>query len=153
MITTCGICREMIAEVHVWDNQQVLCSDCNVNRCSFAGDGSPNHNSDTESRTIPACSSAACPCSGFGTKLKAVSFHVEDTIKHIWRCLVCDWSYSVFGQEMPFGLDNDVPQVELAAAGPISHHRFNSTQCISCGLYAAFSPWVYDPDVGFVCEG
>lgn len=52
---------------------------------------------------------------------------------------------------MPYGLEHEVTQTELNAAGPISHHRFNSTRCGCCGLYATFSPWTETKDDGFVC--
>lgn len=142
-LSGCDSCHGPAPALFLW-GQEKLCVDCNTTRCCFGNDGSARPTSPT---TIPACANAACR--SMKCRLKTRANYVEDIDMNIWRCLICDWSYSVFGVEMPHGLQK-APE-EAYPAGPIKHHRYNSTECVECGCFASYLPWIYVDKVGYKC--
>lgn len=139
---TCDKCHGSTSTIHVWD-QERLCASCNTERCCF-GDGASPPASPT---TFPSCANAACQAPLYSRR--SFKFYVEDTEMHIWRCLICDWSYSTFGVEAPAGFEKG--SEDAKAPGPIQHHRHNSTVCVGCGRYATFTQWTYVENIGYKC--
>lgn len=99
---------------------------------------------------MSSCANPAC-CTMPTVEITAMSFYVEDTIRNAWRCILCDWSYSVFGEEMPHGLENVATEDTSRAPGPIPHHHFNTLSCINCSQYATFSEWQCVESGGIRC--
>ncbi|KAF7545685.1 hypothetical protein G7Z17_g9002 [Cylindrodendrum hubeiense] len=138
---SCDLCHDTASTVYTW-GQERLCPSCNATRCCFK-DG--NNTASGPGTTIPSCANAACQSKG--SKTSTFVFYVQDIEMSIWRCLMCDWGYSVYGMEVPHCLDRT--SEEAHAAGPILHHEFNSTRCVECGLYATFSEWNYIENGGY----
>lgn len=139
---TCDKCHGSTSTIHVWD-QERLCASCNTERCCFGDGASPP----ASPATFPSCANAACQAR-FHCRI-SFKFYVEDTEMHIWRCLICDWSYSTFGVEAPAGFEKG--SEDAKAPGPIQHHRYNSTVCVGCGRYATFTEWTYVENIGYKC--
>ncbi|KAJ3527080.1 hypothetical protein NM208_g10884 [Fusarium decemcellulare] len=126
----------------------MLCEACNT--AQYCGIDTNGLVLPGEWETIAAYANAEYQ--SLSSRYKNTSFYVEDTINNLWRCFLCDWSYSLFGQEVPYGLKHQPTEEQLAvAAKPIPHHRFSSTSCSLCGLYISFSDWEAIPGGGFRC--
>ncbi|KAJ3523857.1 hypothetical protein NM208_g12291 [Fusarium decemcellulare] len=99
---------------------------------------------------VPTCANVSCR--SIAARLKNIAFYIEDTITNIWRCLICDWGYSIFGQEILHGFLHDPsPEQAATASQPLPHHLFKSTSGSVCGFYVSFSGWDFLPGGGFAC--
>lgn len=141
--TSCDSCNSPASTVYTWD-QEKLCLNCNTTRCCF---GNNEGTQSKPARTIPSCANAACQTDK--RQLKGFTFLIEDIELDIWRCLVCDWAYSVYNTEVP-GAFEKAPE-DACPPGLIRHHRFNATSCVDCGRYVTSSEWTPVEGGGFKC--
>lgn len=140
----CSLCERAASGqgLHWW-GAQALCDQCNTTRCVYNEDGTPGPKA-----LLPHCCNAGCK---LVVKDHGLAGLVEDILQHIWRCLACDWTFSVFGVEFPDASMKDLDKDALAP-GPISHHRYNATKCIDCDRFATISSWHPVEGGGYKCD-
>ncbi|KAH7177704.1 hypothetical protein DER46DRAFT_642539 [Fusarium sp. MPI-SDFR-AT-0072] len=146
----CSACQSQCSSRPYQWGSEILCSKCNQVRCCFDNRTRPKDPMGPKvSNTISRCSNPSCQ-SHLPSRAGFSKF-VEDTKHNVWRCLVCDWAWALFGLEVPEGLQKDI-ELDPAPPGPIAHHRFNATSCVGCGQYATPCSWNPVEGGGFNCD-
>ena len=93
----CDRCGTPSNQLHMWETG-LLCDSCNIAHCCY---GSSDHAEDPIAQTVPYCGNAGCKSRA--AEASTMRCLVEDTQGQVWRCLPCDWSWSLFGLEIPVG--------------------------------------------------
>lgn len=141
----CSICQSRCYIPHSYQwGSETLCSNCNQARCCY----NPRRKVKGSSDTLGRCSNPSCQSNLPGNP--AFYRFVEDIRQNVWRCLICDWAWSLFGLEVPEGLEKDFDLD--TAPEPIAHHRYNATSCYTCGRYATPQTWTPTDGANFNCD-
>ncbi|CAG7566591.1 unnamed protein product [Fusarium equiseti] len=96
-------------------------------------------------------------CASLGCKSPLFFFQdsitnmIEDTEMQVWRCIPCDWAWSLYRINFSRALSRD-HCTEYLLRGPIFHHRHNYTHCVDCGHYATPREWTWVEGAGYKCD-
>lgn len=126
----CADCGTTATQAHKWGESKV-CGRCNVARCC-AETRKPGRKPVS---TLLTCQNAHCDSTYRFNRL--LYNLIQDVEKKVWRCLPCDYHYSMFGQEYPIGKGGALPEPE-----PVSHHRYNAIRCAQCSHYTSPGRWL-----------
>ncbi len=135
----CADCSSMTTQAHRWGTE-LVCTACNATRCC-----PENHKSGSRNKeTVLTCSVSGCTSTR--TYQRMMKHLIQDIKLHVWRCLPCDYHYSMYKKEFPHGKNESLPEPKQ-----ISHHRYNLIQCCKCRHYASPGNWIDSGNDTFTC--
>lgn len=94
------------------------------------------------------CSNAGCASRFI---VKSIGFLVEDITSSKWRCLPCNYVYTLYGQEVPAGLPTDL-NAQKPEPRKALHNKYNETQCSKCKQFVTPNKWIETNDGAYLCS-